>query len=685
MSYASVYMSGEFMTKNSRASFVVAVCILMVGAFFRLAGLESIPPGLHEQEIIDLRLAENVRQGTVQVFFDISGEGREILYPGLLSAYTGIMGSGLAIYHILSFWVGMVVLALTFAVSRRLYGDLAGLGAMGVMAFSWLPVLLSRTTGRETLLPLLVLLVLLALILSLPAYLRVRGGSFRTTWFAVLGAVVAAGVYLHPVGILVAAATLVIVVGYNLRGVPRPSDSTRRAIGFTLLVMLILVLPYIITTFNSPELSGVNRVAEGFTVEPTPLPERFLQALIGLGFSGDENPVYNLPGRPLFDPLTALIALVGVGLALTGGAKLRYSALATLVVFILPLGFLAPNSPSWLAFSAPVVVLAVCYGLGLSFIAQRLPQRRMAYALAAAVMLFNIVWLAADLFGLWSNASSTRQAYSARIAELARRVDQSSPELPTFVCTGDIRNPTAESAINAARLLGLMLHRPENVRTYVNCPSGLVFPLGGEAAQVILPEPSSLRTTSPNVLEWLEMGEATGRRDTFRLEVVEALADRIGLLTTTAPVRLSPEALLTNETLLPPIRLEENLTFLGYEVQQTEAGGGEVVAVVTYWRVDGALPSDLTLFAHLYADLGAEPLANQDAISAIPSQLVERDILLQVHLMQLPENLPARTYTVAVGAYRQQSGERLRVLQGDDLVPSGSRLILYPIEVAANP
>ena len=680
-SYATRY--GDLMTKNSRITFVLAVCILLMGGFFRLIRLTEVPPGLHSQEVIDLRLAENVRQGTVQVFFDIGGEGREILYPGLLSTYTGLMGSGITIYHMLSFWVGMLVMALTFAVARRLYGDLGGLGALGMMAFSWWPMLLSRTLGRETLLPLLVILTLLALILALPTYLRRRWSSFQTTWFAVLGTVVALGVYLHPAGVMVAIAALIVVIGYNLFGTPRPSDNVRRAIGFTLMIMLILVLPYIITTLNSPELNGITRVLNGVTAEPTPLPERLYRALIGMGFNGEGNPAFNIPHRPLLDPLTALITLVGVIVSMSSGPKLRYSILATFIVLLLPLALFAPNSPSWIAFSAPMPVLALSYGLGLSFIAKRLPRRRMAYALAGGILIFNMGWLGIDLFGGWVNAPDTQAVYSARIGTLAQHVDQTAEALPTYICTGDLRKPTAEAAINAARLLSLMLHRPEQVRAFVDCSSGLVFPQGGQPAQVILPNPDSLLTTSPNVLEWLVRGQENATSDVILLEVTDALADLTGLMTTSAPVSLSPEADSSGQTFFPPIRLENNLTFLGYEIQQTEVHPGETIAVVTYWRVDGLLPADLTLFAHLYDDLGAKPIGNQDAISAIPSQLVERDILLQVHLISLPDTLPASPYTLAVGAYRQESGERLRVLQGDTLTPRGSRLILYPITVVA--
>ncbi|MCU0474792.1 MAG: glycosyltransferase family 39 protein [Anaerolineae bacterium] len=673
------------MTKNSRISFIIAVGILLLGGFYRLIDLDGLPPGLSGQEVIDLRLAENVRQGTVQVFFDIGGEGREILYPSILAAYTGLMGSGLVIYQMLSFWVGLLTVALVFAVTRRLYGDLAGLGAMGVMAFGWWPMLLSRTTGRETLLPLLIALALLALVLALPTYLRRRTGSFQTTWFAVIAAVLGLGIYLHPAGAVVALAALVILIGYYVRGVPRPTPSVQRATGFTWVILIILTVPYVVTSINSPELSGIARVVNGLTIDPTSLPERVLRAVLGLGVLGDVNPAYNPLNRPLFDPLTAVIALVGVGVALRGGARLRYSVLATFIVFLLPLGLLAPNSPSWIAFSAPIVVLAVCYGLGVSFIAHTLRRRRLAYLIVGGSLVFNALWLGVDVLGGWGDQPDTRAAYNARVAELAARVDATADDLPTLICTGDALDPSAQSSINAARLLGLMQHRPEQVRAYLDCSNGMIFPNGGEPMQLVITDPSLLETASSNVLDWLARGTGSATEDVLTLEVVQPLADRIGLLTTTAPLRLSPEADPTGTTFAPPVRLGNNLTFLGYETQQTRVAPGGTFAVVTYWRVDGVLPTDLMLFAHLYDDLGAPPVANRDLISAVPVLLQERDILMQVHLVSVPDTLPERAYTLAVGAYRQQTGERLPVLQGEGLTPRGSRLILYPIEITTEP
>jgi hypothetical protein len=242
----------------------------------------------------------------------------------------------------------------------------------------------------------------------------------------------------------------------------------------------------------------------------------------------------------------------------------------------------------------------------------------------------------------------------------------------------------APAALTNPRLLGLMLNNRTASLRYLDCATSMIFPAGGEQAQVVFPNLRIFAATSPAVLQWIELGS----RDDIgvvNMQVVEPLADRTGLFTTTAAVRLDPQASPGSTPLLPPIRLENNLTFLGYEILVDDIQPGGILPVVTYWRVDGVLPSDLTLFAHLYDDLGAAPIANQDSISVVPSQLFGRDVFVQVHFIQIPETLPERAYTIAIGAYRTQSRQRLGILPEPGGASIGSRLILYSVDVTRNP
>ncbi|MBK8137716.1 MAG: hypothetical protein IPK52_18190 [Chloroflexi bacterium] len=673
------------MTKNSRLSFALAILILLAGAGMRLISLTDVPLGLNADEVIDLRLAETVRQGSVRVFFDLGREGREVLYPAILAAVTAIFGAGTVVYMLTSFAIGMVTQALTFALARRLYGDLAGLAALGFTALTWWPVFLSRTLGRESLLPLLVVVVLLTLALGLPVYGRHRSSTSQTVAFAGLGTAMAVGIYLHPAGLVLMLMALMFIVYYMAYGRPRLTDSLRRTIGFTVLLTLIFIVPYLLSAGNNPELSGAVRLFSGLRTDSTPLLERAVTALIGLGLSGDVNPVYNLPGRPYVDPVSALLILAGVAVALRySRRRLRYTLLAFAMVILGPLALLAPNGPSWPAAVVVAPITALSFGLGVSAFARLARSQKAAAALLFVLLAYNGYSTAYDMFVRWPELQDVRQAYASRVGALAQHIDRTASDIPTLVCSSDVTRRQPSAQISNTRLLTLMLNNRSALLRYLDCSTSMVFPRGGETAQVIIPNAQMYSVTSPAVLQWLDLGESDPR-GVVTINVVQPLADRTGLFTTTAPASLDPGSAPGSDPILPPIRLENNLTFLGYETLIDRIQPGGILPVVTYWRVDGVLPADMVLFSHLYDDIGAAPFANQDSISIVPAQMAERDVFVQVHFINIPGTLPERTYTIAVGAYRTQSSERLHILPEPGGIPIGSRLILYDVEVTANP
>lgn len=673
------------MTKNSRFSFALAVILLLAGAVLRAYAIGQVPLGLSQSEIVDLRLTETVRQGSVQVFFALGDEGRETLYPAVIAGLTSILGAGTLIFSWIAFAVGMITLALTYALGRRLYGDLAGLAALGFLAVTWWPVLLSRSVGRETVLPILVTSVLLALALGLPVYGPRRPASSQTAAFAGLGVAVAIGIYLHPSGLVVGLLTLGFVGFYMAFGRPRLTDPIRRSIGFTALLVLIFVVPYLLSAMNLPHLSGAVRLVSGLTSDPTPVWERAFNSVMGLGLLGDSNPAVNIPGRPFTDPISALIVGLGAVVALRYlRRRLRFTLLAIGLLVLGPLVIFAPNSPSWIASSVLIPVLALCFGLGITALGTLLRRRAAAGLILASLLIFNFGWTFQDLFFVWPDLPEVRAAYNSRIAEQAQVIDRTASDVPTLLCSTDFSAARATTTFNNTRLLALMLNNRSAPLRALNCTFGLVFPNGGAKFQLISPNRSLLDSVDPAVSRWLDLADEAAR-GVLQFSIEWQLADLTGLFTTAAPVRLEPDVKTTDDVLFPPMRLENNLTFLGYVPVMTRVKPGGVLPVVTYWRVDGMLPPDLVVFSHLYGDLGAAPLANLDSISMRPISLAQRDVFMQVHLLRLPETLPERTYDIAVGAYRTQSLQRLQVLLEPDLRPAGTRLILYSVEVTSNP
>lgn len=673
------------MTKNSRLSFALAMILLLAGAFLRAYAIGQVPLGLSQSEIIDLRLTETVRQGSVQVFFALGDEGRETLYPAIMAGLTSILGAGTLVFSWIAFAVGMVTLALVYALSRRLYGDLAGLAALGFLAVTWWPVLLSRSVGRETVLPILVTSVLLALTTGLPVYGPRRRATAQTAAFAGLGVAVALGIYLHPSGLLVGLMTLGFVGFYMAFGRPRLTDSIRRSIGFTTLLVVIFIVPYLLTAMNLPHLSGAVRLFSGLTSDPTPVWERAFGAVMGLGLTGDSNPTVNIPGRPFTDPVSTLIIGLGTVVALRyARRRLRYTLLVIALIVLGPLVVFAPHSPSWVAFSVLTPVLALCFGLGIAALGALLRRRVAAGLILAALLIFNFGWTFQDLFFVWPQLPEVRAAYNSHIAEQATVIDRTAHDVPTLLCGSEFGSAGASIGFNNTRLLALMLNNRSAPLRALDCMTSLVFPNGGAQFQVIAPNRSILDAADPAVSRWLNLADsAAGGILQFSIE--SQVADLTGLFTTAAPIRLEPDVPVAADMLFPPLRMENNLTFLGYETVMTRVQPGGVLPVVTYWRVDGMLPSDLVVFSHLYGDLGAAPLANVDSISIRPTSLADRDVFMQVHLLKLPDTLPEREYDIAVGAYRTQSSERLHVLLEPDQRPAGTRLILYSVEVTSNP
>jgi hypothetical protein len=379
--------------------------------------------------------------------------------------------------------------------------------------------------------------------------------------------------------------------------------------------------------------------------------------------------------------------LIGVGALVAlryARRRLRFTLLAVALLVLGPLGLFAPFSPSFQAASALMPVLALCFGLGISAIARLANSVRIAALILAILLLTNGAWTARDLFFVWPVMPDVQSAYGSRVASLAQHVDRTASTTPTLVCSSDVTGRGTPDTLTSPRMLTLMLNNRSAHLRYMDCATSMIFPAGGERAQVIIPNPQIFGAISPAVLQWLDSG-STNAPGVVTMDVVKPLADRTGLFTTTALTRLDPQGAPGSEPLLPPIRLENNLTFLGYETLLTRIQPGGTVPVVTYWRVDGVLPPDLVLFAHLYDDLGAAPLANQDSISVVPTQLRQRDVFIQVHFIEVPETLPERDYTIAIGAYRRQSGQRLGILPQPGGVPIGSRLILYSVDVTRNP
>ncbi|NDJ62859.1 MAG: glycosyltransferase family 39 protein [Chloroflexi bacterium] len=672
---------------SDRVSYALAALLLLSAAVFRFWDLTALPPGLADAEIDNLRIVETARQGRIEVFYALNGEGHEGLYQMAVAAVTSVVGSGLIGYRLVSLWAGLITLALVYALGKRLFGPLAAVTAAAVLAVGMAPAVLARGIAPETLLPLFVTGVLLALARSLPVYgTRPPPPEPRTIPFASLGILLGLGFYIHPASYAVALLSIGFIVYMVLARQPL-SQRTLSYTWFALVVALVMATPYVISTLQFPDLAGIGRLIADFP-DLAAAVTAAVNGLLGVLFLGDMNPVQNLPGRPLLDLVSGLLFTVGLITALYRWRQPRHALLLIGAALLLPVALLASNSPNFFAFAPLLPLIALFIGLGLITLLRGLPRTVRPYSAAAisGLLLFNVVWTARDLFGAWPQLPAMQRAYHRPLGQLAVYLDETAHTINTIICSSDLRLPPAPPELTDRQILSLMIHQPDLPVRNVDCGTALVLPEGGATAQFVMPEGGGLAGVYPYLrANWLAWGEwltapYVPPESVLRLQVTDALADQIGSFTTTTPVAFAPESPGGVGLVSPPVRFGGNLAFLGYDpsvINQTYAPG-DVIGLTTYWRVDGLVPADLRLFTHILAD-PAVIAAQNDTISVLPEQLRPRDVFIQVTFIDLPHAMPSGDYSLSVGAYPDSSSERLVVFDG--ALPRGDRLFLGPITV----
>jgi hypothetical protein len=398
-----------------------------------------------------------------------------------------------------------------------------------------------------------------------------------------------------------------------------------------------------------------------------------------------------LPGRPLFDPISVILIVVGLATALRNWRRPQYTLLLIALGVLSPVYLFAAHSPDYFNYAAVLPILALFLGLGVVITVRWLNaySRWLAPIGLLTLLAVNILWTADDVFHDWSDLPETQVAFHGHLGQLAHYIDQSADDIPTVVCGWTVNQAPSQETLSNAQLIRLMLNRDKADLRYVDCYNALIMINGGEPQQIIVPNPDILINAYPIIREWLNLSEPISGKNlpanmAFYMDVEQQLADTVGRLTVSAPVNFAPEVGGNrNELINTPVNFGGNLTLLGYAFEVNKSfHPGEVVTVVTYWRADGMVPPDLRLFTHIQSDPGESPPANTDIINLDPRHLHNRDVFVQVTYVRLPESLPEGDYMISVGAYQDTSNARLDVLENGQ--PRGTRLFLYDITVTAN-
>ncbi|MCC6904865.1 MAG: hypothetical protein IT326_03415 [Anaerolineae bacterium] len=667
----------------SPGTVALAAGLLLIGAIFRIVSLGSVPAGMLPEELYNAQVGSSLLQGNFSLIYTDGIGSLQAAYPALLALNRAIFGSGLILWRMPSVWVGMLVLSLTFRVAHRLSGPRLALAALALMAVAPWPVWLSRSMLHAMLAPLAGPIVLYLTLTALQA----RRASAANMWFTLLGMALAAAQYLHGTSW----ALIVMVAGMVAYHVLISRGSLRRIalnLAYVCALVTVLCLPLIIyLLYASLNPAGLLPVRTG---PPAEIPGRVLVIVTGFILSTPTPTVEALPGMLIMGPLGALIFVIGLGFA---GARWRKAENGFLLIWLLggvaPV-LLYPATPDFhvtgLVLPAVVIVCAIGLDVAVRLAASRVSTTRaglrwiVSAGIATLVILISGGWTFREMFAA-DRAEMVTQAYQGRLAALARYLDTSRDPSPIALCSIPVDTRLNPYALAERETLAYFMHRQAlPIRTF-DCTSSVVLTSQRGEQRLIFPKGYYASLPGP-LLGWVQNARdeavpGLGYGVILRLDPAELLAEHTVGALMEAPVSTPPEA-GGGVALTLPVAFSENMTFLGYEIPRARVRPGEILGVLTYWRVDGPLPPGVIQFTHLLSN-PVLVLAQADLFSAQTETLAGGDVVVQYTRVVVPAGATDGRYTLSVGLYTTTDNRRLSV---EPLTsPAVTRLFLQPVEV----
>ena len=642
----------------------LAVLALLLAAALRIIAIRGAPPGPRFDETFDALMARRIMNGERPVYFP-ENFGEEALNQYFQAAALAAFGWNDFALRFPSFAFGLIEVAAVYALGWRAWNRRAGLLAAAMCAASFLAVFFSRLVMR--LIPLTAFVSLGVLMLF-----KMQEAKGRI-WLWGIAAGVLLGLSVHTYTAARALPLLLIgaVVYLALRKANRAK--LRRQFRYWVVVIVIVGLmaaPLVVYLATHPQaeprvgqVSGpLDALRQG---DVRPLVNYTLAAFGMFFFRGGDEWLYNLPGRPILDPLTALVFLAGIVVALR-----RWRESRTAFVLIWLGAGLVPILLSWPPASASHAILAqpavyLLAGLGLdatlSFVVTAISLFRgsavwgerlkslLPGALVFAIFALNVTLTVRDYFGVWNASDPVRWEHQATVTEMGRYAD-AHPELRDVAFMGN-----AVDYLNPWMKVGNSLTSRRTDARWFNPARALVWNPSAPMTYFI-----PFRDPNPVTFNQIVRGEFSAAR----LVLDRKLADGRPVFTAYEMwVSVTLHGLGTMSD-MSAYDFGGRWTLTGYMAQPPQAQPGDDVRVLTYWRVTRVDASPLVMFTHLLGPDG-KIIAQEDRLDVAPETLHAGDEFMQTHRVTLPGDAQPGTYRIALGLYSPVTNVRVPVAGSD--------------------
>ena len=323
------------------------VLILALAVFLRTYRLGSIPPGIYVDETNAAIDALYLLEGRPDSPFGTGWYGTPNGYLYYMAGIFKLFGANWISLKIVSLIPAILTVPAVYLLGRLMFGPLAGLCAMLLMAASRWHLSMSRWGWNETAPPLFQVLA---------AYFLLRGlRDRRALDYALGGLLTGLSIYTYLSARLAAITLALFLLYWFLSDPTSPFSAFRRSwLGMVIFITaaMIVVAPLAVTFVKDPYSFG-NRTAEISILRDIrnqgsldPLMENVADILKFFHQTGDLQGKHNLPGEPMADPVTGLLFAVGLAYAIIRWRDQRRFLLIVWLVLGLAGSFLSSQHES---------------------------------------------------------------------------------------------------------------------------------------------------------------------------------------------------------------------------------------------------------------------------------------------------------------------------------------------------
>lgn len=695
--------------------------ILLVAALFRFHDLGDIPTGLEHDEVATWHMVAGVLQGQHPIFFE-EGYGHEPLFNYLTAIPMAVFGHNWLGERFWAPWFGMLAVAATYALMRRLFNPLVGLSAAAFQATVLWALFFNRLGLRLNQLPFLLCLAAYCFWRGVEATSRARAGPGalarrRVAWFAGAGALAGLCFYTYMSARVVPAvfgafSAYLIAHTLWLEKDTQPGRAGWRPLlaRWWPLLVFVAVAALVMTPLA---LYLVDRPADASIPQRETQVDRPLRELA----KGNLKPVlenawalvkmWNVDGerywqlnyshRPVFvEPISGLLFWIGALIVLWKWREPRMALLAIWIGLGMIPSLLTSEAPSWPRTMLASPAALALPGIAISTIVEWVPGRKahsgarpVLVALLGVSLLLTAALTYRDFLVVWPKHPRVRYAFQSSMTEAFRYLDRTSEATPVVMAglsPHDV-DPWTEQCT---------LRRRDLAVRWVDTRSALLLPAGDAARLVTL----DITPVDPFLAGWAALagttvasrGEIVPRGGTEHDPEVPWSYDpayvvyRLDLPALRQRVLYASHQAYVGSDASTAVPLDEAPQFgglvrlAGYE-WLTPPQAGAAARLLTFWQALDTGPGAtrygepaLRIFVHLIE--GDQVVRAGDELGAAPDAWRVGDTIVQLHAFTFPDS-PGR-YAVELGWYVPPDGPRLAV---DGLDAPGERVLLDPVEV----